>query len=78
MSKVVILSANVPAIIQANDVESAELYQDIFLEFGKNNVKKLIEQDFDNQVILNILVDLMGVGYDEDCQIYQNRIRARY
>jgi hypothetical protein len=46
------------------------MYQDIFIEIGKNNIKTIVESD-ETQILL-ILVELMGIGSEYEL------IRARY
>jgi hypothetical protein len=70
MSKAQVLANLVPQIIQENNREKGEMYQDIFLEIGKNNVKTIVESN--DKQILSILLDLMSIGTPEEM------IRARY
>lgn len=55
------------------------MYQDIFIEIGKTNVKSII--DCQETQILDILLDLMGIGCQESNVIeetFQEKIRGRY
>ncbi len=69
----------IPQIVQENNKEKGEMYQDIFLEIAKNNVKNIIEGN-DIQ-ILTILLDLMGIGCQEHDDVEESlneKIRGRY
>ena len=46
------------------------MYQDIFLEIGKNNIKQIVESG--DKQILQILLDFMSIGSTEEM------IKARY
>lgn len=46
------------------------MYQDIFFEIGKNNIKKIVESG--DKQILSILLDLMSINSGDEM------IRARY
>jgi hypothetical protein len=54
------LAQHVPAIVQEHNLEKGDLYQEIFLEIGKNNIKNIIQGEETH--ILRILIDLMGIG----------------
>ena len=70
MSKAEFLANLVPQVIEENNKEKGEMYQDIFLEIGKNNIKSMVESG--NKNILEILLKLMSIGSPDDM------IRARF
>tara|TARA_B110000285_G_C15115029_1_gene613543 strand:+ start:473 stop:823 length:351 start_codon:yes stop_codon:yes gene_type:complete len=79
MSKMQMLAAHVPKIMQDEDTEKGNSYQDIFLEIGKSNVKEIIQNG--EIEILAILLDLMGMGCLKEDQIIENgslRIAGRH
>ena len=66
------------AIIEKDDTDIGELYQDIFIQVGRTHLKQIIESDPIQTLVPNILLQLMGMGYKEDATIIQERIKARY
>ena len=74
------LRGNIDAIVEEDDVMTAEVYQDIFIDFCKLNINKIIEEE--DQDLLSVLLRLMGVGMKMQEQLledrYDERVRARY
>lgn len=62
VTKIHILAQSVPLIIENKDIETAERYQDIFVEVGRKNIKALVDSDSQDNLILNILLELMEIG----------------
>jgi len=50
----------VDKIVEEENVEKAEMFQDMFLELGKISIYQIVEEE--NMDILNDLLRLMGVG----------------
>jgi hypothetical protein len=45
MSKAQVLANLVPQVIEENNKDKGEMYQDIFIEIGKNNIKTIVESN---------------------------------
>ena len=65
-----------PKIVEEQDDDLGNLYQEIFIEIGRTNLKDIIESDSDNQLILNILLELMTIGYGPENM--NPKIKSRY
>jgi hypothetical protein len=77
-SKVQVLSTKAQSILERGDLEIGELYQDLFIEIGRGNLKQMIEGEQNDQLVAQILLKLMMMGYNQDVTLHQERIRARY
>ena len=75
-----VLATHIPEIIKNHDLEKGDQYQEIFLELGRNNIRNIVNNG-DKQV-LEILLDLMGIGCLNDDQLQDEtggeRIKGRY
>jgi hypothetical protein len=55
-TKIQVLAQSVPLIIENKDIETAQLYQEIFIEVARKNIKNLVDSDSHDNLILNILL----------------------
>ena len=55
-TKIQVLAQSVPLIIENKDIEAAQLYQEIFIEVARKNIKNLVDSDSHDNLILNILL----------------------
>lgn len=69
-----------PQIVQEHNLEKGDLYQEIFLEIGRNNIKNIVQGE--DTHILTILLDLMGIGCLNENELQDNtggeRIKGRH
>mmetsp|Transcript_4399 Transcript_4399/g.7464 ORF Transcript_4399/g.7464 Transcript_4399/m.7464 type:complete len:343 (-) Transcript_4399:2119-3147(-) len=79
VAQVGVISQVVPKILASKDIEMGEIYQDIFLQIGRQNITSIIANN--EMSVPLILLDLMGMGCSELSEIdcgESERIKGRY